>query len=268
MRSARFALLLSVLFLNIPVWAQQSQTPTTSSAAQTATTPSPAPKDPQAVNLLNQALTAAGGSGYYDSRRLYGNWKCDLPLNPEAQGTVTILGLGLDQIRVEASLPRGIHTSVVSAGTTTTKTQEGTVSQYPPPYPVPSSDAFPYQQPMFPGSLVFPHSQLVLALNSLRFSISYKGIVELDGNSVHDVQVQRLLPGKTQTDNMAEYRTTEFCIDVSTLHQIRYSGYRQVAGVWVPFAINEEMGGQKTRDIQLSQITFNRGLQDSAFAIQ
>jgi hypothetical protein len=41
-----------------------------------------------------------------------------------------------------------------------------------------------------------------------------------------------------------------------------------VNGILVPFSINEQMGGQKTRDIQLTQISFNTGLQDAAFVLQ
>lgn len=52
MRSARFGLLLSILLLNIPVWAQHSQTATTSP---------PAPSDPQAVAVVQAAITALGG---------------------------------------------------------------------------------------------------------------------------------------------------------------------------------------------------------------
>jgi len=246
------------------------------------TTPLPAPKDPQAVSVVNQALIVAGGipaisaiADYTATGNITYHW------NPEAQGTVNVRGLGFDKIRVDASLPSGVHSLVISAGQTTTKNKDGAVSQYPPPYPVPSSDAFLYQPPMFPGSLVLPHTQLTVVLNNPRFSISYKGIVQLDGNSVHDVQVQPILPGQTQPDSMTEYHTIDFFIDTTTLqlvmtqdnvpkhivHQIRYSDYRNVGGVQVPFSIGEQMGGQKTRDIQLSQISFNTGLQDSDFAL-
>jgi hypothetical protein len=273
MRTARSAFLFCPLFFAISAGAQQTQTNTT---------PSPAPKDPQAVDVVNRALSAAGGASaikavtdYTATGNVTYHW------NPEAQGSVTVLGLGLGQIRVDANLPRGRHTSVISDGQTTTKAEDGTISRYPPPYPVPSSDAFPYQPPMFPGSFVLPHAQLMAVLNSPRISISYKGIVQLDGHSVYDIQVQKVVPGRTQPDSMTEYRTMDFYIDTSTLqlvmtqdnvpkhiiHQIRYSDYRPVSGVLVPFAISEQMGGQKTRDLHLGQISFNGGLQDSAFDV-
>jgi len=52
MRSARFGLLHYLLLFAAPAWAQQ---------AQTATTPSPAPTDPQAVAVVQAAITALGG---------------------------------------------------------------------------------------------------------------------------------------------------------------------------------------------------------------
>jgi hypothetical protein len=287
MRTARFGLLLCLMLLDISVWGQQAPTPaiqpqlTIPQQAQQVTTPPPAPKDPQAVSVLNQVLSVGGGAAaikavtdYTGTGNITYNW------NPVEQGSVTVMGLGFDQFRVDANLSRGVHSSVISAGQTTTKTQEGVISQYPPPYPVPSSDAFPYQPPMFPGSLVLPHAQLVAVLNSPRFSVSYKGLVQVDGHPAHDIQVLRVLPGPT--DVMSEYHTRDFFVDASTLQVvmtqemvpknvvrvIRYSDYRTVSGVLAPFSISEEMGGQQTWAIQLSRITFNAGLQGASFAVE
>src|SRR5258706_1489110 len=283
MHSARFALLVSLLLLSVPVWARQAQTPITPPSDQTATTLPPVPKDPQAVSLLNQALTAAGGTtaikgvtDYTATGNVTYHW------NPEAQGTVTVRGLGLGQLRVDATLPSGVHSSVVSEGQTTTKAEDGTLSKYPPPYPMPRSAAFPYQPPMFPGCLALPHTQLTVVLNAPRFSISYKGIVQVDGHAVHDIQAQAVLPGQAQPGSVDEYHTADYFIDTSTVqlvmiqdvvpkhvvHQIRYSDYRAVSGVLVPFSIGEEMGGQKTWEILLDQASFNTGLQDTAFLLQ
>jgi hypothetical protein len=279
MRSTRFGLLLCVLIFFVPVWAQQPQSP----ASQSSSVPSfpPAQKDPQALSTLNQALAVAGGASavgaitdYTATGNITYNW------NPVVQGTVTVLGLGLNQFRIDANLPRGVRSSVVSFGQTTKKTEEGAVSQYPPPYPVPSSDAFPYQPPLLPGGLVFPYEQLVAVVNSPRFNVSYKGVVQVDGRPAYDIQIQWILP--VPVDRMSEYHTRDFFVDVSTsqvlmaqdmvprhiVHIIRYSDYRAVSGVLVPFSIIETMGGQQTWAIQLSQITFNTGLEDASFVLK
>jgi hypothetical protein len=53
MRSVCSVLLLFSFLLAIPVWGQQ---------AQPDTPLPPAPQDPQAVNVVNQAIAAAGGA--------------------------------------------------------------------------------------------------------------------------------------------------------------------------------------------------------------
>ena len=230
---------------------------------------------------MNQALTAAGGlttiqgiNDYTATGTITYHW------TPEEQGAVTVRGLGLDQIRFDANLPRGIRSWIISNTQTIIKSENGAVWQYPPPYPVPSSDAFPYKAPTFPGSLALPHSQLATISNGSLFSVSYKGILQVDGRSAHDIQAE-ILAGQ-QPDSMAEYRTIDVYIDTTTfqlvmvqdnmpnhvIHQIRYSNYTTVKGVLVPFSIAEQMGGQHTWDMQLGQISFNTGLQDSTFSIQ
>jgi hypothetical protein len=277
MRSVRRGVLVCFLFFAVSAEAQQTQ-PTQTSQPQ-----SPAPQDAQAVSVLTQALTVAGGlpaieaiADYTATGNVTYHW------NPEEQGSVTIRGLGQIEIRIDSILPSGQHSEAIHDGQTARKKPNEKLWQYPPPYPVPSSEAFPYQPPMFPGSFALPQAQLVVVLNGARFSILYKGIVALDGKSVHDIGVQRVLPGATQPDSMAEYHSIDFFIDSSSLqvvmtqdsvpnhiiHQIRYSDYRPVNGVLVPFSITEQMGGQKTRDIQLNQVNFNGSLQDSDFVLQ
>ncbi len=278
MRVARASVLACIVFLAASSEAQQIQLTQT----QTLPTQTPAPQDAQAVSVLTQALTAAGGtpaiqaiSDFTATGNVTYHW------NPDEQGNVTIQGLGVSEIRIDSSLPSGQHSESIHNGQTARKEPNGTLWQYPPPYPIPGSDAVPYQPPMFPGSFVIPLSQVAAILNNPRCSISYKGIVQVDSTSVHDIQVQRILPGQTIPDGMAEYHTIEIFVDTTTLqismtqnsipnhivHRIHYSDYRAVSGVLVPYSISEEMGGQKTRDIQLSQVSFNGGIQDSAFEI-
>jgi hypothetical protein len=246
------------------------------------TTASPAPQDPQAVSVLNQALAVGGGltaikaiADYTGSGNITYHW------NPDVQGTVTIKGLGSIAIRLDATLPSGVRSWAIHDGQTAMKQENGAISQLAATNPnVPSSDAFPYQTPLFPSSIAFPYHQLTTVLANPSFGISYKGIVQVDGHSVHDIQVQRVAAGGV--DPMSKYHAREFFIDTSTfqivmtqdlvpknvIHQIHYSNYTAVSGVLVPFAIAEELGGQATWTIQLSQMTFNPGLQDSDFVLQ
>jgi hypothetical protein len=240
-----------------------------------------ATQDPQAVSVLNQALGAAGGATAHRAVTDYtGSGTITYHNNPDVQGTVSIKGLNSIAIRIDATLPTGIRSWAVHDGVATTKLENGRLSVAANKPNVPSSDAFPYQTPLFPSSIAFPYQQLTISLASPSFSISYRGIAQVDGHSVHDIEVQLVSAGGV--DPMSLYVARDFFIDTSTfqivmtqdlvpknvVHQIHYSNYTAVSGVLVPFAIAEELGGQATWTVQLSQIKFNSGLQDSDFGLQ
>ena len=263
MRSLRVGLLHCLLFFYISGQAQQTQP---------GTAPPPAPKDPQAVTVLNQALAVAGGTtaiaaitDYTAKGNITYNW------NPQAQGSVTVQGLGLNQYRVDASLPKGVRSSAVTNGQMTMKFEDGSVH------------LIHTQIAMNLSGLIVPYLELSIALNSPAFSLSNKGLVEVNGHSAYDIQVQR--PGATNINRptkMADFYVRDYFVDATTfqvlmtqdlaprhvIRQLQYSDFTPVNGVPVPFSITEMTGGQQTWSIQLSQITFNTGLQDSAFALQ
>jgi hypothetical protein len=269
MRCTRISLVLSLLFCTSSAWAQ---------LAQQATIPASTPKDPQAVSVLNQALAVSGGTTAIEAVTDYtatGNvtyhWA-----GKDVQGSVTVNGRGSDQVRVDTNMPGGARSLVTSQGKTSQKAEDGGILQM---------SIIP---PLSPGSLAFPYRLLVDALMSPGLSLSYKGVVQIDGHSAHDLRVQPLLPDSVQAkDLLAELQATDFLIDVSTLqvimvqdmirtiqamtvghpHEIRLSDYRNVNGVLVPFSIDETIGGQKSWAITLNNITFNSGLADSNFQL-
>jgi outer membrane lipoprotein-sorting protein len=259
--SARFALLLSILFLNIPVWAQQTQT---------ATTPPPAPQDPQAVSVLNQSFAVAGGEAAYSAIADYtatGNITYFGELN--AQGTATISGRSPSELHIDASLPSGTRSFVINGAQTTTSDATRILSKR------------SIQAPMMTGNYLLPYRELAAIFNNPQFSLAYHGIVQIDGHSLHNIQAQRLLPGQKDPSGLIQtYHTIDFYIDSSTLllymtadvlprratpRTIRYSNYQAMNGVLVPFSIVETVEDAQTSLISLSQITFNVGLQDSTF---
>jgi hypothetical protein len=243
--------------------------------------PAPATQDTQAVSVLNQALGAAGGATAHRAVNDYtASGTITYHDNPDVQGTVKITAQNSIAIRLDATLPTGVRSWAVHDGVATTKHQDGKLSVAANQPNVPSSDAFPYQTPLFPSSIAFPYHQLTVALANPSFSISYRGIAQVDGHSVHDIDVQ--LGSAGGSDPMSEYHSREFFIDTTTfqivmtqdlvpknvVHKIHYSNYSAVSGVLVPFTLAEDLGGQPIWSIQLSQMTFNSGLQDSAFVLQ
>jgi hypothetical protein len=269
MRVLRLLQFLSAFLLPSVLFAQVQ------SIATTAT------QDPQAVSVLNQALSAAGGATAHRAVTDYtASGTITYHNNPDIQGTVSVKGMNAVAVRIDATLPTGVRSWAIHEGVASAKDENGKLSVAINPPNVPSSDAFPYQTPLFPSSIAFPYHQLTIALANPSFSIAYGGVTQVDGHSVHHIQVQRVSAGGV--DPMSRYHARELFIDTSTfqivmtqdlvpknvVHQIHYSHYSAVSGVLAPLTLAEDLGGQQTWTIQLSQITFNSGLQDSAFALQ
>ncbi|HEV2248759.1 MAG TPA: hypothetical protein VGW37_19110 [Terriglobia bacterium] len=275
MRFARFSLLLFPLLFSISVWGQQTQQATASRAA---------PQDPQAVSVLNQALSVAGGAAAISAIQDY-SATGTITYNPDQnlQGSVLIQGLGSTDFRMDATLPDGVRSMAITQGVLTTKAEDGKVSSFAPQTFAPSSDAFPYRTPLFASSIALPWHQLARVLGSRGFSVSYKGITQADGHSVHDIQFQRIPAGSASPANpILQPPSREVFIDTSTFQvvmtqeavpknsmlRVHYSGYRSVSSILMPFSIAEELDGSQVWSVQLSQVAFNTGLQESAFTIQ
>jgi hypothetical protein len=274
MRFARFGLLVYLLLFNTLVRGQQSQSGTTAPSAI---------HDPQAVNVLNQALAIAGGAAAIMSVSDYtGIGNVTYPSEQNAEGTVIVRGLGGTEIRIDSSLSSGVRSWAVSDGIVSTKDENGHVTSRAPKTNVPSSDALPDQTPLFPSSLVFPYQQLV-AISNAAFNINYNGITQVDGHSVHDIYFQQTpinspTPGRFTLPEPSR----EIFIDTSTfqiimmketlpksiVHQVHYSNYQLMNGVLMPLTISEDIAGQAIWTIQFTTFNFNTGLQASSFALQ
>lgn len=262
MRSAWTGLaVVSFLFLaSASLWSQQTQ-PTQAQSAAT--------KDPQAITIVNQALTATGGASAISAITDYtatGTVTYQLP-QPNVQGTVTLRALGIGQFRMDSNLPTGVR-SEVNSDTAQIK-DHGLTRAYP--------------VPMSPGRIPIPTMPLVFALTSASLNLTYKGMVELTGRSVHQIEVQRFLPISIYDPNgyFHDFHTLEFFIDASTfqilmtqdvvvkksVRELWYSDYRSYDGLLLPFSIGEQVDGRATWQITIGQITFNSGLQDSDFQL-
>jgi hypothetical protein len=234
-------------------------------------TPQVAPKDPQAVSVLTQTLVAAGGQSAITALQDYTGTGTITYYQPQnLQSTLTVRGRELDQFRLDASLASGISAQAISYGQMSAKLASGTVM------------TMNYAPPPYPSRLVLPYLYLSAALSGPEFSLSYKGVVELDGHSVNDIEVQEVVSGMPDPSGLfAEYHTIDFFIDASTfqvsmmqdsvpnrlIRQTQYSAYATVSGILVPFTITQQSGGLQTWMIQLNQINFNTGLQDSDFQL-
>jgi hypothetical protein len=277
MRFGRFGLLIFLL-MGLSVWTQQP------ASSQQATAPPPAPQDPQAVSVLNQALAVAGGTSAIRAIQDYtGSGNITYPSEQNAQGTVTVLGLNGTEFRMDANLPAGTRSWGVADGVITSKNELGAIWSMAPKGPIPSSDAFPFQTPLFPGSIAFPFRQLATVVGNPRYSLSYKGVFEVDGHSVHDIQFQRGFSADIPSGGFETAGgTRDIFIDTTNFQvvkvsdtlpkgvpqEIHYSDYRPVGVTLMPFSITDEIQGQQAWIIQLNQISLNAGLQPTSFVIQ
>jgi hypothetical protein len=264
MRFERFSLL-AFLFVSALAWAQQPGT------SQQATTLTPAPKDPRAVSVLSQALAVAGGTTALAAVMDYtatGTVTYPASQSPAITGTITISGRGLNQYRLDEVLPAGADSQIISGGGIAVKTQAGAVLQV------------PFPAPVMAGATTLPCLHVAALSSDSNVMLVYKGIVSQGGMSLHDILAVRVFPAQPDPPGpFLELGNAELFIDASTfqlvtaqdtlrggaVRSIQYSNYRVVSGVAVPFVVTEQINSGVTRQIQLNQISFNTGVQISAF---
>lgn len=261
MRFSRLLFVILVPFLGIPVLAQQTTLSTTAPIAS---------KDVQAVGVLNQALGIAGGIqaiGAIADYTATGTVAYHSTLS-DVTGTVTLRGSGLSDFRMDSNLPSGVRTEVVS-DSSTIKAENGFTRSY---------DA-----PLSPSRVSIPTIPLPIALTSPGLTLTYKGLVNINGRPSHQIEIQHSLPASVSDPDgyFHNFHSVEYFIDASTfqilmtqdivakrsVRQITYSDYRMIGGILVPFSISEQLDGVPDWQIVVGQITFNSGLQDSDFQL-
>ena len=244
---------------------------------QSVSTSSVAVRNDQALSILRQAQDAAGGvsslgsiSDYTASGTVTFHWAGN-----DVRGTVTVLGRKSNQFRMDAVLPSGVHSWVRSTGKAREKTEDGTISEI-----VGFST-------LSPASLINPYLQLAEASRGRSLTVEYKGQINVDGNPAYDIQIKRTVTRPDGTVEPIEISALDVLIDASSFrilltrdmarpsrnsaegppHELRYSDYRPINSVLVPFSITETVGGQETWRIQLDRVGFNSGLSDSNFTL-
>jgi hypothetical protein len=235
-------------------------------------------RDPQALSVLTQALSAAGGSALVGSHQNYTGtgsityyWA-----NQEVQGSVNMRSRGTGQFRLDATLPNGVRTWLVND-------QTGLIRE-----PTGYTHEIPFHNAVNFGSLTLPYPALTAALNDPGATILYLGSVTNNGRNTYQIRVQRIPIDAEPSGVLHTLSTKDFFIDatnfqiVSTLdmvhpdlnynqdypHEITFSDYRAVNRVLVPFSTQERVAGQHSWTIQLTGIDLNPELTDEDFQMQ
>jgi hypothetical protein len=258
---SRFGLLIFLL-LGVSVRGQQSPTTTTTQIAT---------RDPQALNVMNLALTAAGGVAAIKSITDYTAIGTISSEGQPAQDSVTISGRGASELRKDVAQSAGTSSSVISDVLTTSKDPRGDM------------ETRTMQPPMMTGNFAMPYRELATVFSNSQFSLTYIGLTQVGSQSLHHIQTQFTHPGQYDPNgSMRLYHTVDFFIDSSTFQlcmvddivprhgwprTITYADFRAVNGMLFPFQIDEVVGNRPTSTIQLSQISLNTGLPDSTFQL-
>jgi hypothetical protein len=243
-------------------------------AAQQAATPSA--RDPQAVNILAQSLSAVGGQSRVGAIQDFtGTGTITYSWAGEAvPGTVAVYGKGLSEFRMDANVSSGTQNFIVNG-------QAGSLTLLHSP-----KTKLPVYGVMTAGSLTFPAARIANVLSDSTISVSYLGRLTWNGSQVYRVHVAppldpalnagTTLSGLGEYDlyvDLATYQLVGFAEKVwwgnnltqSYSHELIFSNYTATNGLSVPFAITEKFGGQQTWSISLSSLTFNSGHPDTLF---
>jgi hypothetical protein len=236
----------------------------------------PLKRDQQALTIITQTLAAGGGQrplasihDFTETGTVTYYWA------DQVTGNVTVKGRGLHQLKIEADLPDGKRTTVVSGDGGSLTEPNGTVR------PILRQSANDL------GNLVLPYLPLIAAMQDPTSSIIYGGFVTHNGASAYDVRVQKVYARhEDPLGNRGAREAHDFYIDPKTFlvaavsdriyfggrsdpgtsHEDRYSNYHLQNGIAVPLTIEQTVQGVTGFTLAFSEVTFNSGVADSEFA--
>jgi hypothetical protein len=231
--------------------------------------------DPEALMILNRAIAAGGG---VEAIRAIDDFEASGDITyyragREIKGSTKIKARGLSQVRMDSQLEDGVHSIVLSRG-------EGRIIE-----PTSTHTISQVNGPAV-GLLIFYLPNLLAALGERLATVSSAGTEEFEGRSVYRIQIVQGLPQRFQHDEkLRTLKTSEVLIDADTfmilalrhiylsngstarshMREVQFSDFRTVQGLRVPFSITEKALDQRTWTIQIRDIQFNTGIQDSIF---
>lgn len=254
-----FSVILVGLILSIPLIGQQTVSVS-------------APRDIEAITILNQAMSASGGLaalGNINDVTSTGTitffWAGE-----QLSGTAVLKRRGFREFRIDTTLPDGTRSWIVNNGVGTYVDVDGTVRLDT------RATAF---------GMGFPYMSVLAGLADKSVGISYIGLEARVGASVHHIRI-----GGGQKDPNALLNgyfnsAKDLYIDSTSLHllsvvdqvhlrdnlaiqvprEVQFSNYQVVTGILIASTVNESIYGQPTLTLQLNQTTFNTGLTDTDF---
>jgi hypothetical protein len=231
-------------------------------------------RDQQALTIIAQAIVVAGGQDQLDSiRDLIETGTVTYHLDPEVSGSATIKSRGIRHFRMDAELPAGERSIIVNGLGGSLIEADGAFR------PIVGQCVADL------GSFSFPVIPLIAAARDHSISITYAGLVNHNGASLHDIRIQKEYPLTQDPEGFRGIREArDFFIDPNTFtvtsiwdviqfssiaagvpHEIVYSNYQLENGVLIPLTVYESVRGVNEFTIHLNHVTFNSNLTDADF---
>jgi hypothetical protein len=235
-------------------------------------------RDTQSIGILNRVIQAAGGQqalvAVHDISEV---GEISFNLGDKIRGPVTIKMMDGNCFRMEADLPEGKRTWIAKAGIGSLKEPQGQV------HGIPGNNAINLE------NLTYPIAHVEAALADSTTNISLIGTENEGDRSIYRIRVngELGLSGTRKAPHFAVVK--DVMVDAGTFHILRvedrpfetygqggkpsdkpsrvieFGDYRKIDGVLVPFSITTKLMGQRTMNIQLSEVLLNRSLGEQDF---
>lgn len=232
-------------------------------------------RDQQALTILAQAISAGGGQDLLGSIQDFTeSGTATFGFDKAMSIPITVKDRGLRQFRMDADLPEGRRSTVISAAGGSVKEANG---QFRPISPQIADDL---------RSITLPYPTILAMIQDSSIDITYSGLVSHNGATVYDIRAAKTYTFRQDPTGLrGPSEARDFYIDpktflVSTIsdrfhfgtpaghgapHEIIYSNYQTQNGIVAPFTIVETIRGVPGSTVQLTQVAFNTGLTDSDF---
>lgn len=271
MKSLRFRCLLAIAVFSTAPWASAQGTNGTTQTAPTS--------DPQAVLLVSEAQVALMGTTSV----------ADIVINANSQwiaggtkstGTATLKAKGIAEARLDISGDTVKRAEIRNDSSGPDGRWSGTDGAL---HPVSPHNCWA------PAGWFAPHA-LIQTMSSPGMVLRYSGQETHSGITTDRIQAYRFSTEKDPklATDLERLSTLDVFLDSGThlpaavvfnTHpdndsgrdipiEIRFSDYRNVSGVMVPFAIQRFLQGVLNLDLTVTSATLNSGLADSEFALQ
>jgi hypothetical protein len=181
---------------------------------------------------------------------------------------------GADRFRLDADMPEGVRSLVVTGLGGLLKNADGTVR------------TIPLHNSINLGILSFPHLKLLSALSDGLTTVSLLGTSTVNDRVAYQVRVQQNFPkefdpggaltGLCKTDYLVDAETglilksvdmthPDYTMTEDFAHEMEFDNYVGVNGISLPGLIREKIIGQTVWEMRLTGFAFNAGVTDLTF---